>query len=200
MTNKEDTVSHESVFEALYKRYYPRLCAYASRFVEEEETAEDIVQECFLKFYEKQGHFKNISYSSLLFAMVRNACIDLLRRKAALHFDQISYLSTEQGEERLYHVDFEFVPQDQLVYNELKVQIGKVIDSLPPKCREVFLMSRFEGLKNREIAERTQTSVTNVEKHITKALGVFAKYFKEHYPADIYVALLGWLLDFYLKK
>ena len=131
--------------------------------------------------------------------MVRNACIDLLRRKAALLFEQISYLSTAQGDERLYHVDFDFIPQDQLVYNELKEQIVKIIDSLPPKCREVFLMSRFEGLKNREIAEKTQTSVTNVEKHISKALGAFIKYFKEHYPADIYIALLGWLLGIYLK-
>jgi len=194
-----NTVLKESEFESLYKQYYPRLCAYASRFVEDEETAEDIVQECFLKFYEKQGRFKSISYSSLLFVMVRNACIDLLRKKAALHFEQISYLSSSQGEERLYHVDFDFVPQDQLVYKELKEQIGKIIDSLPPKCREVFLMSRFEGLKNREIAERTQTSVTNVEKHITKALEAFTKYFKEHYPAEIYIALLGWLLGFYLK-
>ena len=188
----------KTAFEALFRRYYLRLKTYAVRFVQEEDTAADIVQECFLRFYEKKYDSQSASAPSLLFAMVRNSCIDLLRRKKLIRFESIDYLLSLDGEERLYHTDFGFTPQDVLLYDELQSQIKEVIDSLPSKCREVFLMSRFDGLKNREIADKIGTSVTNVEKHITKALATFSRHFKDHYPVDVYIAILAWLLRGFL--
>lgn len=188
----------ESSFEIFFRRFFPRLKAYAKRFVQAEDTAVDIVQECFLQFYGKGYDATSKSAPALLFAMVRNACIDDLRHKKLVRFESIDYLLTLDGEERLYHADFNFTPQDVLLYDELQAQIKEVIDSLTPKCREVFLMSRFEGLKNREIAERINTSVTNVEKHISKALAAFSRHFKERYPMDVYIMILSWLLRGYL--
>ncbi|MBR0245294.1 MAG: RNA polymerase sigma-70 factor [Bacteroidales bacterium] len=184
----------KSSFENLFRRYFPRLKTYALRFFQEEDTAVDIVQECFFQFYGKNYDAAAKSAPSLLFAMVRNACIDVLRHRKLVRLESIDYLLTLDGEERLYHADFDFTPQDVLLYDELQSQIKEVIDSLTPKCREVFLMSRFEGLKNKEIAQRINTSVTNVEKHITKALAAFARHFKENYPADVYIAILAWLI------
>ena len=188
----------ESSFESLFRRFFPRLKAYALRFVLEEDAAVDIVQECFLQFYGKKYDANSKSAPSLLFAMVRNACIDVLRHKKMVRFESIDYLLTLEGEERLYHTDFGFTPQDDLLYDELQSQIKEVIDSLSPKCREVFLMSRFDGLKNKEIAEKINTSVTNVEKHISRALSAFRRHFKDRYPVDIYIAILAWLLRAYL--
>ena len=188
----------KSSFENLFRRYFPRLKAYAVRFVLEEDTAVDIVQECFLQFYGKKYDAASKSAPSLLFAMVRNACIDVLRHRKLVRFESIDYLLTLDGEERLYHTDFDFTPQDVLLYDELQSQIKELIDSLSPKCREVFLMSRFDGMKNKEIAEKINTSVTNVEKHITRALAAFSRHFKEHYPVDVYIAILAWLLKTYI--
>lgn len=188
----------KSSFENLFRRYFPRLKAYAVRFVLEEDTAVDIVQECFLQFYGKKYDAASKSAPSLLFAMVRNACIDVLRHRKLVRFESIDYLLTLDGEERLYHTDFDFTPQDVLLYDELQSQIKELIDSLSPKCREVFLMSRFDGMKNKEIAEKINTSVTNVEKHITRALAVLSRHFKEHYPVDVYIAILAWLLKTYI--
>lgn len=152
-------------FEALFRQYYPRLRNYASRFVENREAAEDIVQECFVKLYQKRFSVKDVSMQALLYVMVRNSCLNYIKRRMLLETGTAFHLSTE------------LTPEDDIMFDELRVEIERVMKGLPAKCREVFYMSRFEGLNNREIAERTNTSMQNVEKHISKALDVFSKHF-----------------------
>ena len=77
---------------------------------------------------------------------------------------------------------------------ELQEQINLVIGQLPERSREIFLMSRFKGLKNREIADKLQISTTAVEKHIAKALKSFSKHFKDKYPVDIYIMIVAWVI------
>ena len=108
---------------------------------------------------------------------------------------RLDYLASIDGEERLYQVDFNSYTDHPLLYKELQTQIKYVIDHLPDRCREVFLMSRFQGLKNREIAEQLQISTTAVEKHLSKAIKAFTKHFQKNYPTDIYLAVMAWLLS-----
>lgn len=152
--------------EALFRQYYPRLCNYASRFVEAGDVAEDIVQECFVKLYEKRFTIKDVSPGALLFVMVRNSCVNYLKHKALI----------EAITPPIFAASI-ITPEDNLMFEELKREIDRVMKTLPPKCREVFYMSRFEGLNTREIAERIGTSTQNVEKHISKALDVFSRHF-----------------------
>ena len=98
------------------------------------------------------------------------------------------------GEERLYYTDFTFDADNKLLYDELQEQIKLVIGQLPDRCREVFLLSRFTHLKNREIADKLQISTTAVEKHISKALALFERHFKDKYPVDIYIMVLAWVI------
>lgn len=184
-----------TAFEHLYRSYYPRLRGYTLRFVKNEEIADDIVQECFLKFWEKRQSLTSISLTSLLFAMIRNACLNYLKHLYIEDNYRLDYLANIAGEERLYQIDFSYHTDNPLLYKELQSQIKYVIDKLPSRCREVFLMSRFQGLKNREIAEQLQISTTAVEKHLSKALKAFTKHFQENYPIDIYLALMAWLLS-----
>jgi RNA polymerase sigma-70 factor (ECF subfamily) len=184
---------HEA-FEFLFKNYYPRLNAYASRFINDAEAVKDILQECFIKIWEKKEELKNISIQSLLFAMVRNACLNHLKHGKIVEQHQIEYLADIAGEERLYYADFDFEADRPLLYRELEEQIRHVIDNLPARCREVFLLSRFKGLKNGEIAERLHISVSAVENHITKALSKFSQHFRNKYPLDIYIAIIAWLI------
>ncbi len=185
---------NNQAFEYLFKIYYPRLYGYAIRFVEDEETARDIIQECFLHFWEKRELLAAVSVTSLLFAMVRNGCLNYLKHLSVVEKHRIEYLATIDGEERLYYTDFSLDAEYKLLYDELQEQIGVVIGTLPERCREVFLLSRFEGLKNKEIAERLQISVTAVEAHISKALLRFSKHFKDKYPVDIYIVILAWAI------
>jgi RNA polymerase sigma-70 factor (family 1) len=170
------------------------LLGYAIRFVENEETARDIIQECFLKFWDKRDLLEAVSVTALLFAMVRNSCLNYLKHLAVVEKHQIEYLASIEGEERLYYADFVLNADSSLLYNELQEQIKIVIDNLPERCRNVFLLSRFEGLKNREIADMLEISTTAVEKHIAKALQRFSRHFKDKYPVDIYITVLAWLI------
>lgn len=186
---------NDQAFEFLFRSYYPRLRGYASRFVEDQETVRDIIQESFLKFWEKRQLIEAISVSSLLFAMVRNACLNYLKHIQIVEQHNVEYLATLPGKEELYGLDFNLTPEYTLLYKELQEQVDAVINTLPSRCREVFIMSRFDKKKNREIAETLGISTTAVEKHIAKALMTFSKYFKDKYPLDIYIVVIAWLLS-----
>mgnify|MGYP002622419631 FL=1 len=152
--------------EALFRQYYPRLRNYASRFTGAADVAEDIVQECFVKLYEKRFTLKDVSPGALLFVMVRNSCINYRRQQLLLDTNTPPISSINS-----------ITPEDDLMFEELRIEIDRVMRKLPARCKEVFYMSRFEGLNTREIAERIGTSTQNVEKHISKALGIFSAHF-----------------------
>ena len=185
---------NDEAFKFLFNSYYPRLKGYASRFIEDDEVVRDIIQESFLRFWEKRAWIEAVSVSSLLFAIVRNACLNYLKHIRLVEHCTLEHLESIQGSEALYNLDFHLDPEHAFLYKELQEQIDIVIDHLPERCREVFMMSRFRKMKNREIAEALQISTTAVEKHISKALSCFSKHFKDKYPLDVYIAILAWLL------
>lgn len=151
--------------EALFKQYYPRLRNYAVRFTGSRFAGEDIVQECFIKLYERRFTLKEVSPGALLFVMVRNSCINYTR------FRQL----TESG--NAVQSAVAHTPEDDLMLMELRSEIDRVMESLPPKCREIFRMSRIDGMNTREIADYTGTSTQNIEKHIARAKDIFARHF-----------------------
>ncbi len=185
---------NEEAFEFLFHSYYPRLRGYASRFVTDEEIVGDLIQECFLKFWEKRMLIEAVSLSALLFAMVRNACLNYLKHIQIVEQRRVDYLDTISGKEELYYWDFKLSPEYTLLYKELQDQVNVVLNNLSPRCREIFEMSRFKRMKNREIAEKLQISTTAVEKHIAKALTLFSDHFKNKYPLDVHIAILAWFL------
>ncbi|CCZ70407.1 rNA polymerase sigma-70 factor ECF subfamily [Bacteroides sp. CAG:702] len=186
--------SDHAAFEYLFKRFYPRLLGYAIRFVRDEETAEDILQECFMTFWERRQMLSAVSLGSLLFLMVRNACLNYLKHTALVHHVSIDYLNILDGEERLYSADLMLSADEPILYEDLKVQIDKALSQLSPRSREIFLLSRFKGLKNREIAEMLGISTTAVEKHISKSLKVISDYLKDNTSYSHYLIIMSFLL------
>jgi RNA polymerase sigma-70 factor (ECF subfamily) len=184
--------SHKA-FEYLFKAYQPRLYRYAIRFVKDADMARDIVQECYLHLWEKRDLLQRVSLTSLLFTMVNNGCLNYLKHKSIVDNYKFEYLSNIDGEERLYQADFTMSSEYHLLYNELQEQIQYVIDKLPKRSKEIFLMSRFQGLKNREIADRLHISTTAVEKHLSKAMKSFSIYFKKEYPTELCIVILCFL-------
>ena len=151
--------------EALFRQYYPRLRNYATRFLGDPVIAEDIVQECFIKLHEKRFTLKEVSPGALLFVMVRNSCLNYLKKKAVLENNRFQLAAPVR------------TPEEDLMYEELRLEIERITRTLPEKCREVFRMSRFEGLSTREISERIHTSTQNVEKHLARAMERFSRHF-----------------------
>lgn len=146
-------------FEYVFKTYYPRLRNYANRFVSDSDDLEDILQNCFIHLWERRDSITFISISSLLFTMVRNGCLNYLKHQTMVNGYEAGSLSKIPGAEELYSTDMKGTTDSDTLYNELTRQIEQVMEELSPRCREIFTMSRFEGLKNREIADQLGISV-----------------------------------------
>ena len=167
-------------FERLYIDYQPRLIAYALRFVGDSVEAQDLVQDCFVRLWDDYAELEEDEAPMLLFTMMRHRCLNFLKHKRIVreYADrQISRIRPDRrGEERLYNLCFSYNEAEYpYLYQELEREIQRITDSLPQRCREVFILSRFQGMKNREIAERLHISLQAVEKHIQKALRIFLR-------------------------
>lgn len=160
-------------FEKFVLDYQPRLMAYTMRFVNDRIEAQDIVQNSFVKLWEKYPQAVD-DYPRLVFTITRNECLNYIKH-LQMERDTFIILPTSSAES-LYNFDFRFEAADEpFLYSELESQLCKVLESLPERCRQVFELSRYEGLKNREIADRLNISVSAVEQHITRALKSFAR-------------------------
>jgi RNA polymerase sigma-70 factor (ECF subfamily) len=150
---------HETAFRKIYEDYYTRLCFYAGKFVHDPEQARSLVQEIFVKLWVKRENL-NVTYSikAYLFNSVRNRCIDYLRKEKS-NQEALAGLIQEDS-----------VSTDHMEVAELNARINSAIQALPDKCREIFVLCRFEGLKYTEIAGRLSISVKTVEMQMGIAL------------------------------
>jgi len=176
-------------FELLFRRYFNRLKAFTISFVKDDALAKDIVQEVFIKVWEKRASIKDISLEVFLYKMVRNQCLNYLRHVKVVENRSGGLKDATQMEE-LYRIDIIRDEPYLLIEKELEHEIVEVMNQLPDKCKEVFQLSRIDGLMNAEIADKLQVSVKNVEKHMTKALKHFREHFNDRLPMQIIMLVL----------
>lgn len=159
-----------AAFEYIFKRYYQRLCIYAYDYTKQQEIAEDIVKDFFLHFWENR---KNIcistSLSGYLFRSVHNACINYLtREKRKNNTSLVEDLTVVELKIRQpLSADY---PVGNLLARELEEQINNQIEKLPPQCKEIFKLSRFDGLSHKKIAKKMNISENTVKVQIFRAL------------------------------
>ena len=170
------------IYDYLFSYYYSGLVAFATKYVEDKDQAEDIVQEFFFRLWKEREKLSiNQSLKSYLFTSVKNRCFDAFRHKEVMNKarDYFKNMAVSEDSE-----------SDFLVESELRDQINQAIEKLPKKCRQVFVMNRFEGLKPDEIAEKENISVRTVEGHIGKALKLLRNELQPYLPAYILAMLL----------
>lgn len=155
---------------SVFGKYYKRLVAYSKRYVQSYDEAQDIVQECFLKLWERRNRLSDFSVPALLYTMVRNACLDSLKHRAAISNFEAGYFRSHATWDCVYDQDFLGTTEGSGLYSELYRVVRKEVSKLPQRCREVFVLSRFEGLSNHEIAERLGITDQAVHKHIDNAV------------------------------
>jgi RNA polymerase sigma-70 factor (family 1) len=166
-------------FDILFRKYYPRLFAFAQRFIQDEDLSKDIIQEVFITFWERRATFKSISTEGFLYKMVRNHCLNYIRDQKVFENKTVKLENASKLEE-LYRIAIVKDEPYYLIEDELNKEIENVLKKLPETCRKVFELSRTEGLMNKEIAERMNFSVKNVEKYISQALKAFNGYFENN--------------------
>lgn len=175
--------------EELFHRTFPRLFNFASKITKEDQVAEDILQEVFIKVWEKKSEIKSVNIEAYLFRLVRNKCLDYIKFVKVVNERDIELESVQKIEE-LYRIDFIRDEPYLLIQEELKIEIERTIDSLPPRCKEVFILSKIEGLKNREIAQKLHINIKNVERHLARASKAFKFKFSNDIPLAVVVIVL----------
>ena len=184
----------QKALESMFSIYFPRLNDFARKVIKDEFISQDIVQEVFLKVWEKKTEIESINLEAYLFRLVRNRCIDYIKHLKVVN-NQIHEIQISSKYEELYRIDFIGNEPYVLIEKELKTKIDETIQSLPDRCREVFILSRMNGLKNKEIAEKLNISIKNVERHLSRAIQSFRKNFSEELPVAL-IALVLKSLEF----
>ena len=161
----------ETAFENIFRFYYQPLCIFASRILQDEVAAEELVQDFFVKFWEKRAQIQiETSLKSYLFRSTKNLCLNHLKH------EQIKIQHAKKVIADSEEKDFD----DQFVEVNLQKDIEDSIAELPEKRREIFRLSREEGLKYREIADRLNISVKTVEAQMGLAIKTLREKLKKY--------------------
>jgi len=159
----------------LFNDHYSRLCAYAYNFLKEQEGSEEVVQEVFFKLWINRSDITiQTSMESYLYRSVRNASLNLIK-----HIN----IREKYKEHNQHEIEYaEQLDKDPLNASELELKIRASIDLLPEQRKKIFILSRYEELKYKEIAEQLGISVKTVENQMGKALKFLRKELADYLP------------------
>ncbi len=150
-------------FESLFHEYYPGMCSYAESLVSKQEIAEEVVQDVFFNIWKNKSNLKIVvSLKTYLFRSVFNNSMLYLRNAKRERSLNEKWISFQENESDTITEDIES--------REMNALISYTLQSLPERTQEIFRLSRFEGLKYREIATRLSISVKTVEANMGRAL------------------------------
>ncbi len=151
----------EDTFETVFKSHFKSLHAYAHTIIQDESMAEEIVQTVFLKLWEaKERMTIHTSLKAYLYKSVYHESLNYLKHKKVRR----KYMEEAMAEYKHQHAELSEADK------ELRLHLKHALQQLPEKCRTVFQLSRFEGLKYQEIADELGISLKTVEAHIGKAM------------------------------
>jgi len=155
----------------VYKIYYYPLLVFAQNFLKDSEYARDVVQMTFIKLWEKRyGLNPEQALTSYLFQITRNICIN-----------EINYQNAEKRQIKISNNSIDSNdPLSKIIESEKIGMLTKIIHELPEKCREIFELSRFSGLKYHEIAQKLNISIKTVETQ----MGIALKRIKVKYSEE----------------
>lgn len=163
-------ISRKDRFKERFQAYYPRLCHIAYSYVNDQDDSEDIVQELFINVWNKgKDDLPEKEFLLYMSTAVRNSSISFLRRKQYMtvpieaYITEADSLSGEEHEDILH-------PQDVL---------EEALSLLPPRCKEIFLMSKLRNMKYSEIAKELNLSEKTIENQMTKAFKLLRSYVAE---------------------
>lgn len=159
-------------FETVFRTYYKMMCTFAVYYTKDGEIAEEIVQDLFCKIWEKRSDLKiNTSLKSYLYKSTYNHLLNHKRQEE---------VSKKYVKSQLESRNNSFENTDSIIQKQLAQQIQKAIDSLPEKRREIFILSRNNGLKYQEIADVLDIKLKTVESQMVKALEHLRQQLKEY--------------------
>ncbi|WP_317172490.1 RNA polymerase sigma-70 factor [Pedobacter foliorum] len=179
----------DKVFEQMFKAHYKELHSYANVMLRDEDTAEEIVQSMFLKFWEKRALLNvQTSIKAYLYKCVYNDSLNYIKHQKVKtkYQDFAAYTMNDHHEAASSRVEL----------TELQFKLREALNELPEHCRTIFQMSRFEELKYREIAEQLDLSIKTVENQMGKALKILRLKLADFIPL-ILPGIIMYYKDFF---
>ncbi|CAM4348177.1 RNA polymerase sigma factor [Gillisia limnaea] len=149
-----------TVFPLIFDRYWKRLYSYAFKIYRDDKVCEDIVQEIFISLWEKASESQILNLEAYLLRSVKY--------RVANHIRSLKFSNSQ--EEILNSIPYPSNSVLNLEYQEFEKEVLSQVKKLPPRCREIFILSRFDNYSNSEIAEKLDISIRTVEKQISNAL------------------------------
>jgi len=162
----------EKAFESLFHFYYGYLCLYATKVLKNDSAAEEIIQDFFVKLWEKREQLNiETSLKNYLFRSVKNLCINHIQHNKT----KIRHVQNVLSENETNFSDDDNYPEI-----DLSIKIEESINSLPEKRKEIFRLSRQEGLKYHEIATKLNISIKTVETQMSLAIKTLREKLKNY--------------------
>lgn len=172
--------SDEKAFETIFNTYYASLCLFATQFIGDDAKAEEIVQDLFVNLWSKRAQLRiDRSLKSYLFHAVKNQCLNWIQhgKVREKHAQSVKERFEQQVNESDYFLEV-----------GLSEKIAESIESLPEKRREIFKLSREQGLKYQEIADQLGLSVKTVEAQMGLALKQLREKLRDY--KDYFIGLV----------
>ena len=171
-------------FDFVFNFYYSGLCAFAHKYISEKEIIEDIVQDFFVSFWIESPRLEiKTSLKSYLFTSIHNRCLDWHKHEKVFEKYRKNFL--------LKNEDSEIRSEELVVESELRFAIQKGLEQCAPRTREIFEMSRINGLSNQQIADQLDLSKRTVELQISNALKILRTCLRDYLPVWMITWLLG---------
>jgi RNA polymerase sigma-70 factor (ECF subfamily) len=175
-------------FNKLFLEYKPRFIHFARTYVGNRETAEDIVIDSLMYYWERRRELSNnANIPAYILTVVKNRCLNHLQHERTKEDTAVYLAKCEEWELNLRIATLNACNPEKLFFKEVQSIIENTLASLSPLSREIFIRSKYENQTNREVAAALNLSVKSIEYHITKTLKILRTALKDYFPAILLV-------------
>ena len=178
--------SSQKAFMELYTRYYDQLFNHCKRYLNDEASVEDIVQDIFMQLWETRESLNvTSSFLGYLYTSAKNRIFNMFRQ-FDIHSRFAQYILANEK-------DSSNETEDLIINNDYAKLLDELTEKLPPKQKEIFRLSRIEGLTHKEISELLQIPVENVRKQVSRASKKIIDILPHHTDIHFQLVITFWM-------
>jgi RNA polymerase sigma-70 factor, ECF subfamily len=174
-------LGNRSTFDFLFRSYYTGLCSYANSYLKSKDISEEIVQEVFVKLWEKHNKiFIHTSIRAYLYQRVFNTCMNHIKGIQSSGFKHVD-LEDVSIRNELMSMDLADEEFSKMFSEDVEKDLESAIDDLPDQCREIFRMCRMDNLSYKEIASTLKVSKSTVKTQMSRAMNRILKQMEKYF-------------------